>query len=106
MRAGQLRHMVTVQEKTRVSDGMGAATETWSTFADVWAGIWPITAGEQIDNQQIEHQLTHRVQIRYLADLKSSMRVLFGSRILEIVSIINPDERNQRLDLLCTEVCT
>jgi head-tail adaptor len=31
------------------------------------------------------------------------MRLLFGHRIFEINAVVNPGERNEELELLCTE---
>lgn len=105
MRAGQLRHTIEIQQKTKTADGMGSFTESWSEFATVRAAIWPVSAKEIISNQQNKQQITSKIRIRFLEGVTASMRVLFGTRRLEIVAPpINPDEKNIMLDLLCSEV--
>lgn len=104
MRAGQLRHQVAVQSRTLTSDGMGGQTESWETKYTVYAGIWPVSARERVQAGQMETTITHRLRLRYQAGITTAMRVVFDGRTFEIVSIINPDERNISLDLLCTEV--
>ena len=46
---------------------------------------------------------THRVKIRYLADVTPKKRFLFGTRELYIESVQNIDERNRELVLTCVE---
>lgn len=104
MRSGDLRHRITVQVKSLVTDNMGGWTETWATFATVSAAIWPVSAKEQITGAKLEGEVTHRIRIRYLSGLLPSHRVLFGTRYLNIVSIVNVEERKIQMDLLCTEV--
>lgn len=47
---------------------------------------------------------THKVTIRYRSGVTTQMRVAFGSRTLNINGIINRDERNVELTLMCEEV--
>lgn len=104
MRAGCLRHSLDIKSKTLVDDGMGGSTETWTTVFIVWGSVWPVSAKERIQNQQLEHEITHNIRIRYLSGVVSSMRVVFNSRIFEILSIVNFAERNITLDLVCREI--
>jgi len=76
--AGELRHKVTIQELQRTPDGYGEA-------------------------QQVSSALSHKIILRYLDGVKPQMRVLYGSRIFHIVSVINVEERNEVLELLCEE---
>ena len=41
--------------------------------------------------------------MRYLSGIVPKMRVKVGSRIFDILSIINVDERNRELQLMCRE---
>ena len=104
MRAGDLRHLVTIQKNTPTADGMGGLVAVWTTLTTAWAAIWPVSAKERVSNQQLETQLTHKIRIRYQSGIASANRVRFGARYFKVVSIINQDERNIQLDLLCTEV--
>ena len=103
MKAGDLRHRITIQQRTLTPDGLGGHTETWSELATVWAAVWPVSAKERIAGSQVQAETTHRVRIRYLEGVLPQMRILFGSRLFEIDSIINTDERMFQIDLLCTE---
>jgi len=104
LRIGDLRHKIELQSFTSVSDGMGGFTKTWARVAFVRAAIWPIPAKEQILAASPTMIGTHRVRIRYYGDLTPAWRILFGTRYFSIVSIINPNEKNQMQELLCKEV--
>ena len=104
MRAGQLRHLITVEQKTTTPDGIGGGSEQWSTFAETWAAIWPVSASETVKNMQASGEITHRVRIRFIDSVTKDMRITYGSREFEIVQPpINFEERNQYLDILCKE---
>ena len=104
MRIGGLKRKVKLQAVTQVVDNMGGFTNTWVTQTSVWAGIWPVSAAEQIRAGTPTMTVTHRVRIRYYEDLSPAWRVLFGTRYFSIVSIVNPDEKGAVQDLLCKEV--
>jgi len=101
--AGALRHRVSLQQSTLTADGGGGATLAWTTVATVWAAIQPLKGRERQRAEQIESPLTHRVTIRHRDGVTAAMRVLFGARVFNIRAVINPDERDRRLDLLCEE---
>jgi SPP1 family predicted phage head-tail adaptor len=106
MRIGPMDKRIELQAFTAVSDGMGGSTKTWTTEDTTWAAIWPVSASETIRAQSPTMTATHRIQMRYREELqvKASWRVKYGARYFSIVSIINKDEKNIQLDLLCREV--
>jgi len=103
MNAGELRHKITIQELQRTPDGYGGYTETWNDIATVWARIQPLRGDERYQAQQVLSTLSHKIILRYLNGVKPQMRVLYGSRIFHIVSVINVEKRNKVLELLCEE---
>ena len=106
MRVGRLRHRVQIQSATESADSFGEPTFTWATYARRLASIEPLQGRELFTAQQVNPEITIRVRLRYdqdLADLTPKHRLVFGSRTLEIDSVIKPDERNRELQLLCKE---
>jgi SPP1 family predicted phage head-tail adaptor len=83
---------------------MGGFSQTWSTAATVRAAIWPISATEQKRAAAPTMTITHQVRIRYYANLRGDWRIKFGSRYFSVVSIINTNEKNEILDIMCKEV--
>jgi SPP1 family predicted phage head-tail adaptor len=94
---------ITLQYQTRVPDGGGGFTTTWVDAATIWAAIWPVSANDVTQANATVMVVSHRIRIRYRSVLKTSFRIKFGTRFFSIVSIINPNERNEYLDLLCKE---
>lgn len=103
IRAGELNKIITLQQKNTVSDGMGGPVVTWADVATVWAAIWPVSASEQTQAQSTTMVISHRIRIRYRSVLKASWRIKFGNRYFNIVSVVNPNEANEFLDLMCKE---
>lgn len=100
---GSLRHRITIQKPTRVADGNGGYTETWSTYSTVWADIQPWKGSERFIAEQVAHVPVARVLVRYDAGIQSSYRVLYGTRTLQIKSVTHPFERLDWTELLCEE---
>ena len=103
MRVGPLRHRATIQSYAKTRDAYGAEVETWSDFADVWASIEPLIGREYMAAKQLTADVSHKIRIRYIEGLSPTMRVVFGTRTFEIVSIINVQERNKELVIMATE---
>ena len=47
--------------------------------------------------------VSHRVIVRYLSGLTPKSRILFGSREFGIVSILDQNEKNEYMKLMCKE---
>lgn len=104
MRAGKLRHAITIEQASGAADGMGGFTNTWSAFASVRGSIEPIS-GDEIDRgQQITGGRTHMIRIRGHVLPTPGMRAKFGTRIFEIVSVLTPNEIKKERQLSCREV--
>ena len=106
IQAGQLNKCITLQSRSNVADGMGGYTTTWNDEFSPWAAIWPIKAIDVMRTMQDAILITHRVIIRYKSGIKSDWRVKYNSLYFVIVSIINPYEANESLELLCREVAS
>ena len=104
MRAGALRHSITIQQTDETRSATGSVTNTWSTFAKVRAEVRPTTGIEQVAGDQVVADVTHQVRIRWYDGVTPKMRVLFGRRVLEIIHVINLFERDREMNLLCREI--
>lgn len=103
MRVGDLRHRVTIQTPPTTRDAYGGFTGDWTDVKEVWAAIWPTSAKEQLQGGQQTMTITHRVRMRYHTGITSAMRLKYGTRFFNVVSIVNWEERGVYLDLLCRE---
>ena len=103
MDAGRLRERVTVQQATESRNALGETVLSWSTFAERWASVEGVSARESLTAGQNEISITHKVQMRYLPGLTQRMRIVWRGRTLEIVSLLEHDNRS-RHELICQEV--
>lgn len=104
MRAGKLRHRVTLQRRVVTRHPNSAEMyEEWQNLDSVWAEVVPLSGREFTQSMQPQADITHTVVIRYYDGLTPRDRVRFGSRVLEIDSVVNRDERNEMLTLQCIE---
>ena len=111
MRAGELRHSVNIERASESRDATGGVSKSWSALASgVHAKIEPISSRERVTAGQVVGDATHRVFIRHSSDVSgvtSKDRVVFGSRVFEIVGpAINRLERDISLELLVREEVT
>lgn len=104
MNPGRLRHRVTI-ESSAVStpDGLGGGTRTTSTVATVWARVEPLRGDERQIAAALRGQVTHRVTIRYRADVTASMRLVWQGHTLAIREVKQPDAISRWLELYCLE---
>lgn len=103
MRTGELNKQVTWQYETKVSDGMGGYTASMVDACTVWAAIWPVSAKEIVQAGQPAMEITHRIRLRFRKPFSPAWRGKYGERYFNIVSIVNPKEANEWLDVLCKE---
>lgn len=105
MNPGKLRHRITLQEYREILDQYGTPIDQgWQDVATVWASVEPIQGREYIQLQNTQSELTTRIRIRYRSGVKPAMQVLYGTRVFDIQSVIDPEERHIELQLLCKEV--
>lgn len=82
---------------------MGGFTISYTSVANVFCAIWPVSATELIQAQATTMVMTHRIRIRYRAILKPSWRVSWAGRYFAIVSIVDPNMAHRWLDILVKE---
>lgn len=109
MRAGFLRHRVTIQRYELVVDEYGAPLrgesrkELWKDVATVWASVEAVSGREFFASQQVQSEVTHKVTIRFRPGVAADMRIVHGGKVFGIVAPL-PDNRGTRLVLMCREV--
>ncbi len=107
MPAGKFRHRVTIQSASESRDTTGELLLTWSAIerGEVWASIDPLSSTERPDSSQQQAIATHTVIIRHSnLTVTHKHRLLFGSRVFNILSVLNQDERSIFYELTCEEV--
>ncbi len=93
VKAGDLRHRVTIESGVRTSDDAGGSTIEWQPVAKVWAAIWSRTVDEAFALDRVAGTATHDIWIRYRSDVSPDMRIRLGTRIFDVLGAIDVEDR-------------
>jgi head-tail adaptor len=90
MRSGLLRDYVEIQRNTPTQGNSGEEIDNWSTHINTW--VWlRASGGEESINE-------YKARMRY-ADVNHTDRILFGSRVFDIVSVLDKTGLQRELEL-------
>jgi SPP1 family predicted phage head-tail adaptor len=103
LRAGKLRHFITILTPTDTVDATGATKQTWSTLINAWAMVLPISAREYVTAGQVFTEMSHKITMRYYSGVTTKCKLQFGTRYFDIKSVSDIEERNEMMCLLCRE---
>lgn len=102
--SGQLRHRISIYALTQEPDGGGGYTTEWVEYAQPMARVKPLSGTESLVAMQLEAAITHDIVIRYRTDVTPEDKIVLATgRELNIVSVINVEERDRWLELRCEE---
>lgn len=89
MRAGQMRHRVTVLQRSTSQGSSGEQSNAWSMYAIRWAAIEPLSGREFFSAQQREARVTTQFGMRPLPGLKTAMRLQTDDgKLYNIVAVL------------------
>ena len=103
MRAGSLRHKIVFQQLTVANDTWGHSAETWTDDITAYASIWTLRGVERMESMKLDNEITHKIRVRYKRDLNPKMRIKYGERYFNILSMIDPDERHIYYEIMASE---
>jgi SPP1 family predicted phage head-tail adaptor len=101
--ASNMSHRIQLQTATAAPDGEGGFDTLWTTASIVWASISPIVAIKQAEYKSMGVTATHRIKVRGGVSVGEKQRILYGSRVFEILTIENIQENNVELVITCSE---
>ena len=102
MKAGKLRHRVTIQNFESYRDEYGQPVKEWHDVATVWADVSGISGRELLAAGREVAEVSHRVWIRYHPSVTAASRLLWtdtGAVLANTAAL--PDGKKTRLELLC-----
>ncbi len=104
MRAGRLKHRVTIERATMSRDDYGEEIETFATLVTVWAGIEPTSGKENIHGGKEASLNSYNIIMRY-TDITPHDRINWSAkgRVFNVESILNRDEINKQLTISAVE---
>ena len=103
MRAGLLRHRLTIQIPGKSQNDFGEWIESWNDWATVWGSIEPNLGKRYFEAKQANSEVQGLIRIRYRSGVLPTMRVKYGNQIFKIISIVHPFEKKQELHILYKE---
>lgn len=101
---GAMRLRMTLEAPVDTPDDSGSMTRSYVAVAQLWAKLTPLSGEARFLAEREEQAIACLAQIRWRADVTSSMRLVAGARKLLIQSVYDPDERRRFLVCRCEEV--
>jgi len=102
IRSVNLHKKIKIQQATESRTDSVSVENTWSTIAEPWASVEPVSGREYFAAQQVQAENTIKFRIRYQSGLDPKMRILYNDNVYDIKSIINASERNDELLIMGT----
>ena len=102
MNPGDMRERVTVQIATGTTNALGEQVLSWSNSSAVWASVEGVSASEALRAGQQDTTVTHTLRMRYVQGLTQSMRFAWRGRTLNIVSLLEHQNRTVH-EAICAE---
>lgn len=106
LRAGQLRHRLTIQSRSTAVGTRGQSTEVWADVEKRWGQVESLAGNEAEKARQIVATATAKITMRAPRSyaLTTEHRVLFGSQVFGVGSISETAEYRDDIELLCTRL--
>ncbi|MEB1809030.1 MAG: phage head closure protein [Bacillaceae bacterium] len=106
--SGRLNKRIKLLVFTEPKDDAGGYVDEWPNvgweeIATLWASVEPLRGRDFYEAQQSQAEISHKVIIRYREGVERSQTINFKGRRFDIEYIINPNEKNQFLELMCVE---
>lgn len=100
---GKMRYRVKVERATNTRDAGGGLSQAFNAVATIYANIKPKSANSRYREGMLQEKVTHEITIRYMKNIDTNSRITYGTRSFAVNGIINVDERDRFLTLLCEE---
>lgn len=105
MRAGRLRHRITIEEPLEARNSVGEAVKTWSPVKTIWAAIEPLRGEEKFSVDQAQANVDTKITARSIAvrDVTTKMRLVHRERVFDIDANIEWQSRGIFSEIYCKE---
>lgn len=98
---------IDIQSNTAAVDSFGQPVESWANvtgLTSLWASGISTGGREYYAAQKLNAEVTMVFKIRYQTGITPLMRVKYGSRYFQILSVNNVNEKNEFVLISCKEV--
>ena len=102
--SSRLKRRVEIVRRYTNKDEYGELETGFKTVKTVYAEVKPVTGKSFFAAQQVNSEITHQVLIRYTDGIAPNMMVRFKGRMFEILYVMNYNEANESILLMCKEL--
>ncbi|AVL70864.1 head-tail adaptor protein [Oligella urethralis] len=104
MKAGKLRHRVTIQRLKRGQDPItGELVNDWLNLDTVWAAVEPLSVREFIQAGATQSEVTTRITMRK-TDVKAADRILHRGKVFNVTGVlVDPKSGLEYVTCPCSE---
>lgn len=103
IRAGRLRHFVTIEQSVSQRTETGAERIAWVPIAtNVPCGIESVSGREFFTANQEQRDVTARLVMRRFPGLTTKMRIVYGGAVYDIKAILPDPTQASHIQLMCT----
>lgn len=105
IKIGDLNKKITLQNRNITPPIFGSPDfdETFSNDVEVWARIITKEGKTFFDGINTDINITHEITIRYDATVTAETWILFESRRIDILRVVDINEDHQFMKLICNE---
>lgn len=100
---GRLRTRIGIYVPQTTNDEIGGVQTNWVLSMQVWAHIMPQSLSEQNELGRLVVTRSYKVVIRWQRNFPERVRLVWGDKVLRVLSASDPDTRHERLHLICEE---
>lgn len=100
---GRLNKRVTILKKTDTVNSLNQKSKDFVEVKTVWASVAPVRGAERYEVQKLREEITYRVYMRYVPDIRADMYLRCEGRLYEIASVIDVDLERKILEIDAVE---
>ena len=95
-----------MQRRVPTQTQSGAHQDTWSTYRLAWVSLKPMRGTEAVHAGVNVEELLYESMARYTTEelTVADDRLVVGSRVFQVLSVVNEGERNEMLNMLLREL--
>lgn len=103
MDIGRTNKRITFYRYEEKENDLCQTEQVLTAVKTVWASVEPTRGREYQEAQRVRSELTYKITTRFHKEVTPDMIIKWRERCFNIVSIINVRERNEMLEIICTE---
>ena len=107
MRAGRLKHLITIQRETVTQDATGNVITAWADLAkDIRAYVEPQQGSEFFAGKERHADVTVKIVMRFLAGITTKDRIIFDGLTYDILSVLDRNGKGADLVIMARGILT